>query len=118
MRYYLNPKLSKNPSVTMVVRMPKSLCVCDVAGAGRSGIHCPRKGIGMGEKVYKPILGEEEHLLSSTDNPGRVRGCLVMRIIKIQVFLNLKNTILTIFEMTLMHKWMTILPGKLANFSQ
>ena len=31
MRYYLNPKLSKNPSVTMVVRMPKSLCVCDVA---------------------------------------------------------------------------------------
>lgn|GEM_PF-3274140 len=41
-----------------------------------------------------------------------------MRIIKIQVFLNLKNTILTIFEMTLMHKWMTILPGKLANFSQ
>lgn len=51
MRYYLNPKLSKNPSVTMVVRMPKSLCVCDVAGAGRSGIHCPRKGIGMGEGV-------------------------------------------------------------------
>lgn len=74
MRYYLNPKLSKNPSVTMVVRMPKSLCVCDVAGAGRSGIHCPRKGIGMGEKVYRPILGEGEHLLSSTDNPGRVRG--------------------------------------------
>lgn len=74
MRYYLNPKLSKNPSVTMVVRMPKSLCVCDVAGAGRSGIHCPRKGIGMGEKVYRPILGEREHLLSSTDNPGRVRG--------------------------------------------
>lgn len=28
----------------------------------------------MGEKVYKPILGEGEHLLSSTDNPGRVRG--------------------------------------------
>lgn len=74
MRYYLNPKLSKNPSVTMVARMPKSLCVCDVAGAGRTGIHCPRKGIGMGEKVYRPILGEGEHLLSSTDNPGRVRG--------------------------------------------
>ena len=28
----------------------------------------------MGEKVYRPIMGEGEHLVSSRDNPDRVRG--------------------------------------------
>ncbi|MDO5399504.1 MAG: hypothetical protein Q4F17_00800 [Eubacteriales bacterium] len=28
----------------------------------------------MGEKLYRPILSEGEHLLQSTKNPGRVRG--------------------------------------------
>ena len=28
----------------------------------------------MGDKVYKPIIKEGDHLLSSKETPGRVRG--------------------------------------------
>ena len=33
-----------------------------------------KRGMQMGEKVYKPILDDKSHLLRSNDNPNRVRG--------------------------------------------
>lgn len=33
-----------------------------------------KRGTHMGEKYYKPVIGETEHLLQSKENPNRVRG--------------------------------------------
>lgn len=50
----------------------------------------------MGEKVYKPIVKDGDHLIRSKDNPDRVRGLIRDENNQNLILLNGKNTILMI----------------------
>lgn len=56
----------------------------------------------MGEKVYKPIVKDGDHLIRSKDNPDRVRGLRGTKIIRIRTSSSGKSTMLTIYGAMIM----------------